>query len=63
MALKTKLKQELSAVLNIVDDDQFDAVCEAIAKAIVDELTENGVVSVSSGSSAGSYSISGVTVG
>jgi hypothetical protein len=62
MALKTRLIDELSAVLNIVDSAQLELVCEAIAKAVVDEILENGEVVVAGGSSAGTYPVTGVEV-
>lgn len=55
-SLKIKLEAEFknSGFENITLNS---ALCEAIAKAVVKEIQENAEVSVSSGSSAGTYKV------
>lgn len=45
-SLKQKLKDELTAIFTIIDPTQLDKVCGAIAKAVVDEITANALVTV-----------------
>lgn len=59
-SLKSKLITELHA-LGFVTDGQFAKsadFAEAIAKAVVSEITQNAAVEVTAGSSAGSYKVS-----
>lgn len=43
-SLKTKLVVELTSAINITDASQLDTVCNAIAAAIVQEITANAQV-------------------
>lgn len=43
-SLKGKLETEIGNVLDIADSDQLADVCEAIANAVIDEITSNAVV-------------------
>lgn len=43
-SLSTKLQTELDNLLTIVDSTQLQKFCDAIAKAVVDEVTTNAVV-------------------
>lgn len=54
-SLKSKLKVEIAALFSITDQATLDKACEAIAKAVVEEIQTNAVVTgtVTSGIGAG----------
>ncbi|WP_019615126.1 hypothetical protein [Psychromonas ossibalaenae] len=58
-SLKEKLETELKAQGFVLDGGfaMASKFAEAIANAVVDEITENAQVPVTSGSSAGSYKV------
>lgn len=59
-ALKSKIVKEMNA-RGFVTDGEFAKgadLAEAIANAVVDEITTNAMVTVDKGSSAGSYQVS-----
>ena len=43
--LSTELQTEIGSALNITDPAQLKSVCDAIAKAVVDHIKNNGQVS------------------
>lgn len=59
-SLKSKIITELEAKGFVTKGEfaQVGNMAEAIANAVVDEMTQNAVVEVTSGSSAGSYKVS-----
>ncbi|HAT8546191.1 TPA: hypothetical protein I7180_05865 [Vibrio vulnificus] len=59
-SLKQKLETELKAQGFVLDGEFAMAgrFAEAIANAVVDEITQNAQVEVTSGSSAGTYKVS-----
>ncbi|MEZ8693280.1 hypothetical protein AB4116_09450 [Vibrio splendidus] len=59
-SLKQKLETELKAQGFVLDGEFAMAgmMAEAIANAVVDEITQNAQVEVTAGSSSGSYKIS-----
>ncbi|SGY86629.1 hypothetical protein [Moritella viscosa] len=59
-SLKTKLETELKAQGFVLDGEFAMAgkFAEAIANAVVDEITANAEVGVTGGSSAGKYKVS-----
>ncbi|WP_318464751.1 hypothetical protein [Photobacterium leiognathi] len=58
-SLKVKLEGELKAQGFVLDGEFAMAgrMAEAIAKAVVDEITQNAQVPVTGGSSAGTYKV------
>ncbi len=58
-SLSAKLQAELTILLDIVNADTLEIFCDAVSKAVVDEIQANaqatGTTAVTSGSSAGSY--------
>ena len=58
--LKRKIEQELVSAGFVITGEhaQASAMAAAIANAVIDEITDNASVTVSSGSSAGSYKVS-----
>lgn len=59
-SLKEKLEDELKAQGFVLDGEFAMAgmMAEAIANAVVDEITQNAQANITSGSSSGSYKIS-----
>lgn len=59
-ALKTKIETELQAQGIVITGEHARAanLAEAIANAVVDEITANAQVTVTGGSSSGTYSVS-----
>ncbi|MFA0222077.1 hypothetical protein AB4476_21920 [Vibrio splendidus] len=59
-SLKQKLETELKAQGFVLDGEFAMAgmMAEAIANAVVDEITQNAQANITSGSSSGSYKIS-----
>ncbi|KAB0292029.1 hypothetical protein F2P58_02545 [Vibrio fortis] len=59
-SLKEKLEDELKAQGFVLDGEFAMAgmMAEAIANAVVDEITQNALANITSGSSSGSYKIS-----
>ncbi|MEZ8382160.1 hypothetical protein AB4166_02680 [Vibrio splendidus] len=59
-SLKQKLETELKAQGFVLDGEFAMAgmMAEAIANAVVDEITQNAQVEVTGGSSAGTYKVS-----
>ncbi|MFM2599840.1 hypothetical protein [Vibrio fortis] len=59
-SLKEKLENELKAQGFVLDGEFAMAgmMAEAIANAVVDEITQNAQAKITSGSSSGSYQIS-----
>ncbi|MBE8577440.1 hypothetical protein [Vibrio sp. OPT18] len=59
-SLKEKLENELKAQGFVLDGEFAMAgmMAEAIANAVVDEITQNAQANITSGSSSGSYKIS-----
>ncbi|MEZ8343470.1 hypothetical protein AB6D05_15305 [Vibrio cyclitrophicus] len=59
-SLKQKIETELKAKGFVLDGDFAMAgmMAEAIANAVVDEITKNAEVQVTGGSSAGTYKVS-----
>lgn len=57
----TRLKNSVKSAVDAITVDNGaitnDQVIEAITQAIIDEITSNGEVIISSGSSAGTYQI------
>jgi hypothetical protein len=45
--LKAAIKTEMQAIAQITDDQALDKFCNALAKAIVQHITSNALVSVS----------------
>lgn len=63
-SLSTKIENEIKDLYGDPDDPQrLKDFCDAVAKAVVDEITQNAVVTgnanVSSGSSAGTWPVTG----
>ncbi|MEZ9857327.1 hypothetical protein AB4381_02455 [Vibrio splendidus] len=60
VSLKQKIETELKAQGFVLDGEFAMAgmMAEAIANAVVDEITQNAQVEVTAGSSSGSYKIS-----
>lgn len=58
-SLKQKLETELKAQGFVLDGEFAMAgmMAEAIANAVVDEITQNAIVTVSKGSSSGRYKV------
>ncbi|WP_435247322.1 hypothetical protein ACMAZD_11475 [Vibrio sp. nBUS_14] len=58
-SLKQKIETELKAKGFVLDGEFAMAgmMAEAIANAVVDEISQNSIVTVSKGSSAGSYKV------
>jgi len=61
-SLKGRIISELQALsvvlgISILDSNQMQKYAEAMANAIIDEITANGEVVVPSGSSAGTYPV------
>jgi predicted transcriptional regulator len=58
-ALKAKIVKEMNGKGMVTDGEFAKAadLAEAIANAVVDEITTNGLVVIDKGSSAGSYKI------
>ncbi len=58
-SLKTKIETELKAQGIVIDGElaQASKFAIAIANAVVDEITQNAEVPVTSGSSAGTYNV------
>lgn len=48
-SLSTKLQTEIGNALSIDDTSKLADVCDAIAAAIVDEITSNAVVAMANG--------------
>jgi len=59
-ALKSKIEQEMIKGGLVITGQyaQASVLAEAIANAVIDEITANASVSVTGGSSAGSYKVS-----
>ena len=59
-ALKAKIVKEMQGKGMVTEGEFARAadLAEAIANAVIDEITSSGVVTVTAGSSAGVYSIS-----
>lgn len=58
--LKSKIQQEMVKGGIVIDGEhaQASVLAEAIANAVIDEITANASVVVASGSSAGAYKVS-----
>jgi len=58
-SLKTKIENELIAGGIVISGEfaQASVLAEAIANAVVDEVNQNAKANITSGSSAGTYSI------
>ena len=57
-SLSTKIQTEIIALYGVADDSALlKKFADAMAKAIVDEITQNAEVPVSGGSSAGTYPV------
>jgi hypothetical protein len=58
-SLKSKIDQELTNAGFVITGEHSSVsnMASAIAKAVVDEITENGLVVIAAGSSSGSHKI------
>ena len=58
-SLKSKIESELTSAGFVLPGEHAKAsgMAQAIANAVIDEITENGLVVVAGGSSAGTYQI------
>ena len=56
-SLKGRLVTEIGAIITVADATQLANWSDAVAKAVVDEITTNAIVVVPGGSSAGSYPV------